>query len=192
MEPSDEDYDDLFLPRRKVDNGEEKAKPLFVEDDDDEFVGDDMKHEEGDEEEADEIQDELDKEDYQDEPGPEADDEQFVVEFGAFGEGGRVGGGRMVQFAESEIEQFWLTMEKYANTKQMNFDRQNNFFLNLALNYPHPAKLSPELCNLMPLFYNAARNTYEWRKDIYERIKDNRIDSIHILRYIHLFNEFAL
>ena len=142
------------------------------------------------------------------EGGEEGDEGRLVNEFGAFGEGGR-SGGRSFQFAENEEEQFWNNMEQfllhqYDNTSSL--VREN--FSKLVKKYPHPRTLSPVLCNLIHIFYSDKTNKYVWdlkQYDTYKQRHENEFPNVqkhekyypfpsqlHFLRYIHLFNTFAI
>jgi len=139
-----------------------------------------------DDEEEEEKENEND--DYGEEQNEE-DGEPFVDEFGAFGAGGR-SGGRIFQYADNEIDQFWINMEQYTKLNNSDFDRQKNPFLNLVQHYPHPRTLNPALCDSMYLFYKEGR--YIWNEYIYRKHRDKLPSSFHVYRYIQLFNTFAL
>ena len=158
-------------------------------------------------EEVEEGEDVID-EGSENEGGEEGEEGRLVNEFGAFGAGGR-SGGRSFQFAENEEEQFWNNMEQfllhqYDNTSSL--VREN--FSKLVKKYPHPRTLSPVLCNLIHIFYSDTTNKYVWdlkQYDTYKQRHENEFPNVqkhekyypfpsqlHFLRYIHLFNTFAI
>ena len=163
--------------------------------------------EDGGDDAEDEVNEDGEAEDGEAEDG-EGDEGRLVNEFGAFGAGGR-SGGRSFQFAENEVEQFWNNMEQfllnqYDNTSSL--VKEN--FSQLVKKYPHPRTLSPVLCNLIHIFYSNKSKKYVWNISEYNKYKQqhNREfpnvqkhdkyypfpSQLHFLRYIHLFNTFAI